>query len=93
MMDVKPFLVSVVGCLADYASTVKGLSLGFIETHVQYSPLAALTIFSVANLVLARYVPSKGLFKVVRYAVALSSFLGAVNNSLVMLGLFNGLVI
>ena len=82
MLDVKPFLVSVAGCLADYLTTVKGLGLGFVETHVQYSPFNALVIFTVANGVLALGVPSTGRFKLAKYVFAFASFLGAVNNVL-----------
>ena len=89
-MDPKvPFFVSGLGCLADYVSTRIGLSLGFYETHVYYHPLLALAIFWGALTVLhVAGASRKGALFIASWA-----FLGAVNNALVILGVFGGLVL
>lgn len=84
-----PFVVSGLGCLADFVTTRIGLSCGFVETHVKYSPVVALSIFwgALAVCSLAGS-PRKG-----SLLLACLSWLGAVNNVLVLLGVFGGLVI
>lgn len=76
-----PFFISFSGCILDYISTSIGLSLGFYETHLTYSLLNALIIFTVANSILY-YLPH-----LMKYKIIFSSFsyLGFVNNIYVLL--------
>ena len=88
-----PFLISFVGVIADYLTTVTGLSMGYYETHPQYHPVLALIIFWGALTVLTWALPRTKLFNLSKNLLASASFLGAVNNTLVILGVFSGLVI
>jgi len=87
------FLISFIGIAADYASTRVGLSRGFYETHVQYHPLLALAIFWTAVAVLVTSLPRGRWWERGIRFIAAWSFLGAVNNTLVILGVFGGLII
>jgi len=87
------FLYSLIGVAADYASTRVGLGQGFHETHALYHPLLALAIFWTAVAVLVLSLPRGRLWEGSIRFIASWSFLGAVNNILVILGLFSGLVI
>jgi len=93
MSEASPFLVSLLGVVLDYATTCIGLSRGFYETHSQYSPVLALMIFWGALSILSLVLPRRNPWKSIMMFIALWSFLGAVNNSLVLLGVFPGLVI
>jgi len=88
-----PFLLALGGVISDYITTTIGLSMGFYETHLAYNPLWALLIFwgAIALLVLA--LPRKKPWTLGINGLALISYLGAVNNTLVILGLFPGLQI
>ena len=86
------FLVSLVGVAVDYFSTRVGLSLGFYETHPQYHPLLALAIFWTAVAVLVLSLPRGRWWEESIRFIAAWSLLGAVNNTMVILGLFGGLV-
>jgi len=83
-MIVKPFLVSITGCLADYVTTVKGLSIGFVEQHVDYTPLNALMIFTLVNLILCVSLPRSRWFNLAWLVLSALPFLGALNNICVM---------
>lgn len=87
------FLVSLIGVAADYVSTRVGLDRGFYETHAQYHPLLALAIFWTAVAVLVLSLPRGRWWEGSIRFIASWSFLGAVNNTLVILGVFGGLVI
>jgi hypothetical protein len=87
------FLVSFAGVVADYLTTVFGLSKGFVETHAQYSPINALIIFWLAGLVLITTMPEGKWWKRATLFVASWSFLGSINNILVILTVFTGLII
>lgn len=87
------FLVSLIGVAADYVSTRIGLDRGFYETHPHYHPLLALAIFWVAMVVLVTSLPRGRWWEGSIRFIAAWSFLGAINNTLVILGLFSGLVI
>jgi len=84
-----PFLVAGVGILADWVTTQSGLARGFIESHVSYSPFWALVIFwgALAALHVA------GIRTRYKLLIGSWSLLGAINNILVLLGVFGGLVI
>jgi len=90
-----PFLIALVGVLSDYATTTYALNFctGLYETHPQYSPLWALLIFWGAIAVLTLTLPKGKLWNMSINGLALASFIGAVNNFLVILGLFSGITI
>lgn len=90
---ITPFLVSLVGVLSDYVTTRIGLSLGFYETHPQYHPILALLVFWGTLTMLMLTLPKKRPWNLSLHGLALWSFLGAVNNILVILGIFPGLVL
>jgi len=86
-----PFILSFGGILLDYLTTIMGLSLGFYETHPNYHPLLALLIFWSAIAILVLALPKEKPWKLSVNAIALISYLGAVNNMLVILGVFPGI--
>lgn len=88
-----PFILSLGGVLSDYLTTTIGLGLGFYETHPAYHPFKALLIFWGAITVLTLLLPREKPWRISINGIALASYLGALNNTLVILGLFSGLVI
>jgi len=92
-MEIMPFVLSLGGVLSDYMTTVIGLSLGFCESHPHYHPIFALLIFWGVITSLTLTVPKRNPWKLCPYGFALVSYLGAVNNLLVILGVFPGLVL
>ena len=88
-----PFLIALIGNLFDYITTQVGLRIGYIETHPNYSPLFSIMIFTIIISVLSLVLPNSRNYRASIIILSLLSFLGAVNNTLVILGLFNGLVI
>jgi len=88
-----PFLLALGGVVSDYITTNIGLGIGFYETHPQYHPVWALLIFWGALAVLTLTLPRKKPWNLSIHGLALTSYLGAINNTLVILGLFPGLVI
>jgi len=93
LREMTPFILSLGGVLADYVTTTIGLGLGFTETHPQYHPLTALAIFWGAITVLTLTMPRRSPWNLAVHGIALVSFLGGVNNLLVILGVFPGLPI
>ena len=91
MGNVLPFLISLSGIIADYITTRIGLGLGFYETHLQYHPAYALIIFWGALALLTFTLPKSKFWGTTKYVIASASFLGAVNNTLVIFGFFSGL--
>jgi len=88
-----PFILSLGGVLSDYLTTTIGLGLGFYETHPAYHPLNALVVFWGIITVLTLLLPRERLWTMSINGIAVVSYLGAVNNSLVILGVFPGLKI
>jgi len=90
-----PFLLSLCGVIADYATTTIGLNFftGFLETNVSYSPIEALLYFWGAIAVLTVALPRKRPWSWGTAGLALASYIGAVNNVLVIIGLFPGFLI
>ncbi len=86
-----PFLISWIGVSADFLTTIIGLYLGFYETHPRYNPALALAIFWGALSLLTLFLPGDMVWETAKNAFALTPFLGAVNNTLVILGVFPGL--
>ena len=88
-----PLIVSLGGVVSDYLTTRVGLGLGFYETHPQYHPVLALLIFWGAITVLTLLLPKEKPWTISIHGLAVWSFLGTVNNVLVILGVFTGLVL
>jgi hypothetical protein len=88
-----PFLISLGGILLDYWTTCVGLSMGFVETHPEYHPLRALAIFWGAIAILTATLPKTRKWMMSINALASLPYLGAINNALVILGVFPGLQI
>ena len=82
-----PYLVSLIGVLSDYLTTHIGLGLGFTETNPSYHPILALTIFWGALYFLTLTLPKNRVWKIGRSSLALASFLGAINNVVVITSL------
>ena len=92
---ITPFLIALGGVLSDYATTTYALNYctGLYETHPQYSPAWALLIFWGAIAILTLALPKKKLWNLSINSLALTSYIGAINNILVILGIFPGLTI
>jgi len=90
-----PFLLALGGVISDFATTMIALNFctGLHETHIQYSPIWALMIFWTAIAILTLTLPRKKPWSIGINGLALMSYIGAINNTLVILGLFSGLVI
>jgi len=88
-----PFLISLGGILLDYWTTTIGLSMGFVEVNPEYHPLKALAIFWSAITMLTVASPKTRVWRIGINALALLPYLGAINNTLVILGIFPGLQI
>jgi hypothetical protein len=86
-----PLLLLIGGVASDYITTLIGLGRGFYETHAQYHPLWASLFFGGAFVLLALTMPRKKPWSLGVYGLAIVSYLGAVNNLLVILGVFTGL--
>jgi hypothetical protein len=85
-----PYLISIVGVLFDYLTTTIGLSFGLHETNAFYQPVLVLAIFWGALAVFSQILPKRW-WIISRNILASVSFLGAVNNTLVITGIFSGL--
>lgn len=91
MVIMLPFLISLVGVIADYLTTRIGLSLGFCEANLQYQPVYALMFFWSSLTLLTLILPKGKFCGMTKNAVALATFLGSINNTLVIFGFFPGL--
>jgi hypothetical protein len=92
MEEVIPFAMSATGVLLDALTTAIGLSKGFHETHSEYNPLWALLIFW-SLIGVAHFLPRSRFVRAFTMVLSAAPFLGALNNSLVILGAFQGLVL
>lgn len=93
MRGILPYLIAFLGIFLDWTTTQIGLSRGFYETHLAYTPANASIIFLAALItleVLLRDFPHKRPYQGI---MACLSLLGAVNNTLVLLGVFTGLIL
>ena len=88
-----PFILSSLGVIGDFVTTNLGLSRGFVETHLTYSPIYAIIIFWISILILQFTLPRGKTWYLSIIIISLFSFLGLINNSFVLLGVFPGLVI
>lgn len=91
LKDVGPYLLSLSGVLSDYATTGKGLSLGLSESNPCYHPVLSLSVFWGLITLLAWLTPKKGSWRLSRYALAILSFIGAINNIALILPILSGL--
>jgi len=82
-----PFVLSLGGVVSDYLTTTVGLNLGFSEICPAYHPLKALLVFWGVIAVLTLLLPRERSWKMGINGIALASYIGAVNNTLVILGL------
>ena len=87
-----PFLLAFGGVVSDYLSTRIGLRLGFVEAHLHYHPLYGLTFFLCLIAVLTILLPRQKRFRLVTLGVAFFSYLGIINNALVILGWVPGIL-
>jgi len=88
-----PFLLTLGGVISDYITTNIGLGLGFYEINRNYHPLLALLVFWGITAILVLLLPRERPWRMSINTLMLTSYLGAVNNTLVILGVFPGLVI
>jgi len=90
-----PFLLVLGGVLSDHATTTIGLrmNLSLREINPQYDPLWAVLVFWGAISLLMLTLPKERLRSLAANGMALVSYVGAANNTLVILGLLPGLAI
>jgi len=93
MERIFPFILSLGGVSLDYVTTAIGLGLGFYEMHPAYHPLNALLIFWGAIILLSLLLPRGRIWRLSINGLASASYLGLVNNTLVIMGVFPGLQI
>ena len=86
-----PFLLTLGGVVSDYVTTTLGLGLGFYESQPNYHPLLALLVFWGITAILVLLLPKERPWRMSINTLMLTSYLGAVNNTLVMLGIFPGI--
>jgi hypothetical protein len=87
------FLLALLGVVCNWITPQVGLGMGYYETYPMYPPVLALVIFLTAILFLLTVLPRGRRWDYAIYFLASWSFLGAVNNTLVIMGVFSGLVI
>ncbi|MCJ7633121.1 hypothetical protein MUP77_12110, partial [Candidatus Bathyarchaeota archaeon] len=83
--EVIPFAISAVGVILDAVTTMIGLSEGFNETHPNYNPLWALLIFW-SLIGVTKLLPRSRFVRAFTLVLSLTPFLGAINNSMVIIG-------
>jgi hypothetical protein len=88
-----PFLLTLGGVFSDYITTNIGLGLGYYESQPNYHPLTALLVFWGMTAVLILLLPRERSWRISINTLMLTSYLGAVNNALVILGIFPGIKI
>jgi hypothetical protein len=85
--------IAFLGVVSDWITAQVGLGMGYYETHLMYHPVLALAIFWTAIIILLKVLPRGGRWDIAICFLASWSFLGAVNNTLVIMGVFSGLVV
>jgi len=90
-----PFLLALGGVISDFATTTVALNFctGLYETHPNYNPIWALTIFWTAITTLTLTLPKSKPWILSINGIALASYIGAINNTLVILGVIPGIVL
>ena len=86
----RPFLQVLGGVISDYVTTAMGLGLGFCESNPEYNPVVSLLIFFAITAILTLAVPRNRPWNLSFHVIGAASYLGAINNVLVMSGLITG---
>ena len=84
------FAISALGILSDFISTIIGVSNGYYEIHPKYSPIWAIMIFW-SLITITRLLPKSKFTNTFRLIISIAPFIGTINNSLVLFGLFRGI--
>ena len=87
-----PLGVASSGIILDYLTTSVGLQCGLSEANPAYHPLWAVLVFFSLIAVLTVFSRRQRYMKWSVIGFASLSYLGAINNTLVLLGLFPGLL-
>jgi hypothetical protein len=85
-----PFGVASIGIISDYLTTSIGLQCGFSEANPAYHPLWAVLVFFSLIALLTLFSRRQRHTKWTVIGFASLSYIGAINNTLVLLGLFPG---
>jgi len=89
----KALSISSIGIALDWITTATGLGTGLAyETNPLASPLNAIVIFSSANLLLNKVLPKKKLWNRALYLFNGLSFLGFINNIIILFQIFTVLI-
>ena len=83
-----PFFLALGGIMSDFISTIIGLGMGLYETNPQYNPVWALLVYWGAIMILYLTCYKRKLWTISANAVALTSYLGFINNTLLILKVF-----
>jgi len=86
-----PFFMALGGIILDFISTVIGLGMGFCESNSQYNPVWALIVYVGAIMILYLTCSQSKFWKLGAYIVALTSYIGVINNTLTIFGVFPGI--
>jgi hypothetical protein len=84
--------IALLGVGLDWVTTQAGLGMGYDETHLTYHPFLALMIF-VSSVSLLMALPRGRKWDAAICFLASWSFLGTLNNILVIMGVFGGWMI
>lgn len=85
-----PFLKVFGGVISDYITTAVGLGMGFSEMNPKYNPVFSLLVFCVVTAILTLMVPREKPWNLGLKGIVIASYLGALNNALVIFGLLSG---
>ena len=88
-----PFILTLGGVISDYITTNIGLHIGLYETNSRYNPVWSLFVFWGAITILTLVLPKEKSWKIGVNGIALASYMGAINNILLIIGVLVGLVI
>ena len=88
--SILPYLISLFGIVSDHLTTTIGLGLSFNETNLSYNPILAVAIFWGTIAFLNLMLPKGKVLTYSKNTLVLTSFLGVVNNTLVITGIFSG---
>jgi len=86
-----PFFIILGGIIGDYISTIIGLNIGLVEANPQFNPMWALIIYWGAITILYLTCHHKKLWTVCANTIASTSYLGFINNILLILRVFLGI--
>jgi hypothetical protein len=86
-----PFFMALGGIVSDFISTTVGLGLGLCETNPQYNPVWALIIYWGVIMILYLTCYQRKSWLLGANVVALTSYLGVINNTLAIMGVLPGI--